>query len=253
MTRPLFTLPALGFGLMLGAALPVQAFDMTAMSEAERAAFRDEVKAYLMENPEVLFEAIQVLEDRQKAAEAESDLKLVADNKAALMQDPSDWVGGNPQGDITVVEFLDYRCGYCRKAWQEVEELVNSDGNIRFIIKEFPILGEQSMLSAQFALAVRQIGGDAAYKKAHDALLTLRGDATPETLGSLAQDLGLDAQAVLARMNSPEVKSVIDANHALGSKMQINGTPSFVVETSMLRGYVPLEGMRQLVAQEREG
>lgn len=253
MTFSRFALPALALGLTLGPALPALAFDMAAMSEAERTAFRAEVKAYLMENPELLVEAINVLDTRQKAAEATADLELVAANKAALTQAPTDWVGGNPQGDITLVEFLDYRCGYCRKAWQDVEELVKSDGNIRFVIKEFPILGEQSMVSSQFAIAVRQIGGDEAYKKAHDALISLRGEANPETLGALAIDLGLDAPTVLARMASPEVKAVIDANHALGTTMQINGTPSFVVEDSMLRGYVPLDGMREIVAQERKG
>jgi len=248
MIRPVFAAATVALGL----ALPAVAGDLTAMSEAERAAFRAEVKAYLLENPEVLLEALNVLEQRQQQAAAETDLQLVAANKEALFTHPDDWVGGNPQGDITVVEFLDYRCGYCRKAWQEVEDLVSQDGNIRFVVKEFPILGEQSVISSKFAIATRMVAGDEAYKKAHDALITLRGDATAESLSALATELGLDAAAITAKMDSPEVAAVIDANHALGTTMQINGTPSFVVQDTMLRGYVPLEGMKQIVAEQRK-
>ena len=242
---------ALPFGLALGLALPATALDLAAMTEAERTAFRAEVKAYLLENPEVMLEVFKVLEDRQAAAETAKDDQIVADNRDALFNTATDWVGGNPQGDITVVEFLDYRCGYCRKAYAEVEELVKADGNIRLILKEFPILGEESLVSSKFAIATRMVAGDAAYKKAHDALITLRGDATPEAMGALAAELGLDAAAILARMDSPEVQAVIDANHALGTAMQINGTPSFVIDGTLLRGYVPLEGMQQIVAGER--
>jgi protein-disulfide isomerase len=146
---------------------------------------------------------------------------------------------------------MDYRCGYCRKAHDEVQTLVESDGNIRYVIKEFPILGEGSLLSSQFAIAVRLLHGDAAYKAAHDALITLRGDPTPETLGRLATDLGHDPAPILAKMPSEEVMTVISANHALADEMQISGTPTFVMKDLMVRGYVPLEGMQQIIADVR--
>lgn len=238
--------------LSLAAALPAAAFDVSAMTEAERGAFRGEIRDYLLENPEVLMEAIAVLEQRQQVDAMQADLQLLADNKAAIFEDAGSWVGGNPEGDITVVEFLDYRCGYCRKSYEEVEELVKSDGNIRFVVKEFPILGEQSLLSSQFAIATRLVAGDDAYKKAHDALITLRGDATPAALADLATDLGLDAAAITARMAAPEVQAIIAANHELGTRLQINGTPSFVIDQTMVRGYVPLDGMRQIVDGQRK-
>ena len=223
------------------------------MTDAERDAFRSEVRAYLLENPEVLVEAMDILQGRQENEAAGRDLKMLQDNAALIYQDPNSWVGGNPDGDVTVVEFTDYRCGYCRKAHDEVTELVKSDGNIRFVIKEFPILGEQSLLSSQFAISVRQIYGDDAYKKAHDALITLRADATPESLARLATDLGHDPAAIAEQMKKPEVQAIIDANHALATTMEINGTPTFVVDKTMVRGYVPLEGMRQIVAGQRAG
>ncbi len=226
---------------------------LTDMTAAERDAFGAAVKAYLLEHPEVLVDAMNVLQDRQAQSEAAQDKQLVIDHKDALFTDAASWVGGNPDGDITVVEFMDYRCGYCRKAYQEVEDLVKSDGNIRLVLKEYPILGEDSVTSARFAISVLQLHGPDAYKKAHDALITLRGTPDAATLTRLATDLGLDAQPVIDRMNSDEVTQVIASNQALGDSMAISGTPTFVIDGTMLRGYLPLDGMRQVVADERQG
>lgn len=233
-------------------ALPALAGGLGEMTEAERAAFREEVRAYLLENPEVIVEAMTELQAREDIAAADRDLQLMEANRDAIYHSPADWVGGNPDGDITVVEFMDYRCGYCRKAYEEVEELVGSDGNIRFVLKEFPILGEESLLSSQFAISVRMLYGDEAYKKAHDALVTLRGEANAETLGRLATELGHDPAAVTAKMGSEEVQAVIVANHDLATALEINGTPTFVIDRTMVRGYVPLDGMRQIVEGQRQ-
>jgi len=238
--------------LALSCAVPARA-DLTDMTPAERESFRAEVKAYLLENPEVLIEAMDVLTARQAELEAQNDAALLQMHAAEIFNDPASWVGGNPEGDITVVEFTDYRCGYCRKAYDEVAELVKSDGNIRFVVKEYPILGEESLISARFAIAVRQVGGDALYDKAHDALIRMRGDPTPDTLGKLARDLGLDPASILTTMDSDEVAAVIAANRALGEQLQINGTPTFVINDTMVRGYVPLDGMREIVQAQREG
>jgi protein-disulfide isomerase len=242
----------LGTALSLATAFPVMAEGLTNMTDAEREAFRAEVRAYLLENPELLIEVMNELETRDQAAAAERDKQMLADQSDAIFNDPASWVGGNPEGDITVVEFLDYRCGYCRKAWQEVDQLVEGDGNIRFVIKEFPILGEESMLSSRFAIAVLQLHGNDAYRKAHDALLSLRADTTPEALDRLATELGLDPAPILARMNAPEVTKVIEDNYALAQTMDISGTPTFVVGGTMVRGYVPLEAMQQIVEEQRK-
>lgn len=239
----------LAFFLAASTALPVAA----EMTDAERETFRAEIRAYLLENPEVLIEAMDILQGRQEVEAAQKDLTMLRDNAEIIYRDPNSWVGGNLDGDITIVEFVDYRCGYCRKAHDEVAELIESDGNIRFVIKEFPILGEQSLLSSKFAIAVRQLYGDEAYKAAHDELIVLRGDATPETLARLAEDLGHDAAAIAAEMEKPEVTAIIRANHDLATLMEINGTPTFVIDETMVRGYVPLEGMRQIVQGQREG
>lgn len=247
MTRKLLAALSLSSAM----ALPAAAFDISAMSEGEKAAFGEAVREYLMANPEVLIESINVLEERQQAMEAQNDQVLVETNAKDLFEDGYSWVGGNPEGDVTIVEFLDYKCGYCKKAYQEVEKLLESDGNIRFIVKEFPILGEQSDLSSRFAVAVLQLAGPEAYEKTHNAMMAFRGDFTLESLSRLAKDQGLDADALLKRMNEEEVTAVLRANHQLAERMRISGTPAFVIGGELMRGYAPVNVMEKIVADQR--
>lgn len=233
-------------------ASPAAAFDVSAMSEAERTAFRAEIRAYLLENPEVLSEAIAVLQTRQAEAAAQDDLDLVKANADDLFEDGYSFVGGNPEGSLTVVEFIDYRCSYCRKAHAEVQELVGSDGDIRYIVKEFPILGDQSVIASRFAIATLRVAGKDAYQKVNAGFYeSFRGDVTEETLIAFATELGLDSAAIMAQTDAPEVTKVIEANRLLAQRMQISGTPTFVMGGQMLRGYAPLDTMRAIVAEER--
>lgn len=236
--------------LALLAASPALAQEELQMSPGAREAFRAEVRAYLLDNPEVILEAMDVLESRQAEAQAAADSERVA--QAEVVRE-TDWIGGNPEGDMTVVEFLDYRCGYCRRAQAEVEALIAGDEGLRFVIKEFPILGDASTVASRFALAVRQLHGDDAYIAAHDALMALQSDPTPDVLADLAGALGYEAEPILAAMDSADVTEVIDANHALGEELAITGTPTFVIGDRMVRGYVPLAQLQAIVADERDG
>ncbi|SLN11543.1 Disulfide bond formation protein D precursor [Pseudoruegeria aquimaris] len=243
--------------LLAGAALaalassPAAAFDISAMSDAERGAFREEVRSYLLENPELLLEVIAVLEKQQAEAQATGDQQLIQTNATALFEDENSWVGGNPEGDVVLVEFMDYRCGYCKKAFEEVEALLESDGNIRFIVKEFPILGEESEMAARFAIATLQLEGDAAYKAVHDDLMTMRGQVSEGSLAKIGRAAGIDVEAVKAHMDSDDVSSVIAENRALAARLNISGTPGFVLGDTMLRGYLPLDAMREVVKEIR--
>jgi len=233
-------------------ALPAQGFDFGSMTEAERAQFRAEIRAYLLENPEILLEVSQALDERQQAQQAGMDAQLIAANQAEIFADDHSFVGGNPEGSLTLVEFIDYRCGYCRKAHDEVAELVRSDGDIRYVVKEFPILGEESVLAAQFAIAALRTAGPEAYARINRAFYeSFRGEVTPATLEAFGNRLGLDGAAIVAGMDAPEVMEVIEANHALAQKLQISGTPTFVLGDTMLRGYLPLDTMRGIVAEVR--
>ena len=233
-------------------AAPTLAFDINAMTEAERDAFGAEVRSYLLTHPEVLVEVINELEARKADAQAEGDRSLVAANADDLYNDGWSFVSGNPDGNLTIVEFLDYRCGYCRKAHPEVARLMASDAGIRRITKEFPILGEQSVMASRFAIAARMVAGDEAYQKISDGFYTsFRGDVSEATLRSFAEGFGLDADAILARMQDAEVTKIIEDNHLLAQRLQIGGTPTFVIGGQLLRGYAPLDTMQAIVAEER--
>ncbi len=230
---------------------PASAFDIEAMSPDERQAFRDEIRAYLLDNPEVLVEAIGVLEQRQSEEQATDDATLIQTNAEAIFEDGHSWVGGNPEGDVTLVEFIDYACSFCKRAHPEVMELLESDGNIRFIAKEFPILGPQSDIASRFAIAVLQTEDDDTYEEVLDRLMTLRGGLNEAAIERLAEEMGLDMAALRARMDSAEVDAVIDDNRALAQQLGVSGTPTFVLGERILRGYLPLEDMRTLVEATR--
>lgn len=239
--------------LMAGLGLsPASALDFGAMSEAEQQAFGEAVRAYLLENPEVLTEAIAILEARQAEAQAAADESIVAAHAKAIFEDGASYVGGNPDGDVTVVEFIDYRCSFCRRAHPEVAELIESDGNIRKIVKEFPILGEESVEASRFAISVLQTVGDEAYARINDALITHRGAFTREAMARIAEDEGLDPAPIVAAMDSEAVTDVIRQNHALAQTLMITGTPTFVFGDQMIRGYVDLAQMRSVVAELRD-
>ncbi len=236
---------------LLGLAAPAHALDITQMTADERAAFRAEVRAYLMENPEVILEAVNALETRQAAAEAQADLALVAQNAADLFEDGYSFVGGNPEGDITLVEFLDYRCAYCRRAMPEVASLLASDGNIRLIVKELPILGEGSVLASRFAIATKNVAGPEAYQQMHDTLLAYQGEMNMVALERMAEGLGLDGEAIIAEMGSDATTSEIARTRDLAGRLKISGTPTFVLQDELLRGFLPADQMALVVADKR--
>lgn len=233
-------------------ATPALAFDPTAMSDAEREAFRAEIRAYLLENPEVLMEAIAVLEQRREQAAAHEEQQMLETYRAAIFEDGHSWIGGNLDGDVTVVEFLDYRCGYCKRAHPQVYDMLELDGNVRLIVKEFPILGEQSVLASRYAIATLQVAGGDAYAVVHDALMTWNGDINAGALARIGKEAGIDHDAVVAHMDSDDVSAVINENRLLAQALQIQGTPSFVMGDTFVRGYVELDQMLEIIDGIRE-
>lgn len=237
--------------LFLGG-LPAQAFDLGAMTAEERAAFGAEVRAYLLENPEIILEAVNLLEQQQATDEATRDVAMVAANLEELHNDGYSWVGGNPEGDITLVEFMDYRCGYCRKAAPEVAKLLQADGNIRLIVKEFPILGEASLFASRFAVATKQVAGNDAYKQVHEALIEMSSELNEVTMRRLANGLSLDADAIWEAMDSEAVTDELRRTRALAQNLAISGTPTFVLGNQLLRGYLPADQLKIIVDEQRE-
>lgn len=238
----------LAAAVMALAASASQAFEIESMTEMERDIFRAEIRDYLLENPEVLMEAIAVLEEKRAAEAAAQEGVLLEQYRSAIFDDGYSWIGGNPDGDVTIVEFLDYRCGFCKRAHPEVQTLLSDDGNIRFIVKEFPILGAESELASRYAIATKLTEGDEVYAAVHDALMEWNGAVNEGALGRIARDVGIsDHDAVLAEMNSDEVSKIIASNRALGQALQIQGTPSFIMGDTFVRGYVDLNEMQSIV------
>lgn len=253
MTRLTLAVSALVAALHFGTT-PASAQGME-MSDDARAAFRAEIRAYLMENPEVIFEAVAEFERRNAAAQADMDTTLVEINADEIYRDGHSWVGGNPDGDLTLVEFMDYRCSFCRRAQPQMADFLAQDGNIRLVIKELPILGPQSDVMSRFAVAVQQVGGDAPYGEAHERLLAWEGDFTETSARLLAGELGVDPEAVLGAMNGDAVNAVLRANRELAQRLQISGTPTFVLGAGdageMLRGFLPTDQMHAVAERLR--
>jgi protein-disulfide isomerase len=222
-----------------------------AVTEDERAALREEIRAYLLENPGLLTEMIATLEQQQKEDAAENDRALVAANGHAIYDDGFSFVGGNPAGAFTVVEFLDYQCGFCRHAHPELQEFLAADGDIRWIVKEMPILGPGSELAARAAIATLMAAGPEAYAELNDRLMRLEGQITDASLDATLAEAGLDPVAIRAGMSAPEVDRRLAETHALAKELEISGTPTFVFGGRMIRGYMPLAQMEALVEELR--
>ena len=221
------------------------------MSDAETEAFGAAVRAYLLDNPEVIMEAVAILEQRQQQEAANADVDLVAQYYDQIFNDGYSAVSGNPDGTINIVEFSDYKCGYCKRAYPEILQLIEANPDIRFVLKEYPILGAESVLASRAAISVLVNEGEDTYERFHDALMRENGPLTELSLPLIAEGLGIDSAKMLETMNTALVTQMIQSNRRLGQQMQISGTPTFVVGNQMLRGYVPLDGMQQLVDETR--
>ncbi len=227
------------------------ALDLSKMSASERALLQEEIRLYLLENPEIIMEAVEVLRKKEQQAAIQSDFELVKKHEKAIFEDGFSFIGGNPNGDITLVEFVDYRCGYCKKAHNEVEKLLKADGNIRFVIKEFPILGDESFVLSKFALAVKLVHGDQMYKLVHDILIKMKVPPSEKAFDQIIGNLNLDAELVKSAMESNEVNGMIAYTRNLAERLKISGTPTFVMNDQLIRGYVKFDALINIVNNKR--
>jgi protein-disulfide isomerase len=249
--KPMLLAGSLAAAALLGAAPTWAEMRPGAVSETERAALHEEIRAYLLENPEILSEMIALLEQQREEETSANDRDLVADNTDAIFDDGFSFVGGNPYGTVTVVEFLDYQCTFCRRAHPDLQELLAADGDIRWIVKELPILGPGSELASRAAIAVLISEGPEAYADLNDRLMRLEGGITDASLDAALEEAGLDPEAIRAAMADPEVDRRLAETRQLAGELGISGTPTFVWGDRMVRGYVPLAQMETLVDELR--
>jgi protein-disulfide isomerase len=215
---------------------------------AELDEFEQRVREYLLKNPEVIMEALQVLQERQRAAEAENLKRTIAERGEEILNDPAAPVGGNAAGDVTVVEFFDYNCHYCRRVAPTVVELEQADPGLRLVYKEFPILGPGSQFAARAALASRRQGK---YVPFHNALMQATEQVTEEIVMEVARAVGLDTEQLRADMRDPAIQEAIARNLRLANALGITGTPSFIIGDEVVPGAVDLRTLQSLIARAR--
>ncbi len=207
------------------------------------------VRDYLLKNPEILLEVSRELEKRQSMAEEQQRETAVAENAAELFHSKSDFVAGNAKGDVTMVEFFDYNCSWCKKGMPEVLGLIEGDKNLRLVMKEFPIFGEASEYAARAALASHQQGK---YWPFHLAMLGHEGKLAAEDVDRIATAQGLDLAKLKKDMESPEIAETISRNQKLAQALAINGTPAFIIDRRVIPGYLPKDGLAAAVKEIRD-
>jgi protein-disulfide isomerase len=244
------TLIAAAAFLALPAAVPVQA---QTFAPDQRREIESIVKEYLLKHPEVMQDVMAELEKRQQTAEAEKHRAAVAENKATLFSSPHQVVLGNPQGNVTMVEFFDYNCGFCKRALSNMLDLIKSDNNLKFVLKEFPVLGEGSVEAARVAVAARmQDTSGKKYLEFHQKLLGSRGAADKMRALAVAKEVGFDMGRIEKDMGSDEVKKTIEENMKLADALGVNGTPSYVVGEEVVVGAVGIEALREKLKAEQK-
>ena len=209
----------------------------------------NQIRDYLLANPETIISSVNNLQARQQEAENNELVKVIAQRRDEIFNDPASPTGANSQGDATVVEFFDYNCPYCRKAAPMLDELERTDKGLRLVFKEFPILGPGSVFAAKAALASQKQGK---YVQFHKAMMNYAGRITEATTMDVASATGLDVSTLKKDMEDPAIEATIQRNLALAEALHISGTPTFVGGKQIVRGLVDADTMKQLVVEARK-
>ncbi len=207
------------------------------------------IKDYLLAHPELLREMSDLLQNKEKLAEEEQRKGGLARHADQVFRDEGDFVAGNPRGNVTMVEFFDYNCGWCKKGLPEVLSLLESDKELRFVLKEFPIFGEDSEYAAKAAIAA---GAQGKYWELHVAMLSHEGKITKSTVDELAAAQGLDMEKLRKDMDLPATAELLSRNRELASALAINGTPAFVIDDKLVPGYLPKDELAASINETRE-
>ncbi|MEF2072384.1 DsbA family protein [Consotaella aegiceratis] len=235
----------------LFAAWPAQVRAEDGFSDDQKRDIETIVRDYLVENPEVLVEAFQVLESRQaeqQAAAQKTALTALSDQLTAV---PAGAVLGNPEGDVTVVEFFDYNCGFCKRGLEAMNSLLDSDPQLRFVLRELPILSEQSQAASRVSLAVQKIAPEK-YGDFHRELLGSKGLVDEDRALEVASDLGIEEAGLKSAMADPEIDSELTASLQLAHQLAINGTPAYIIADEIVPGAVGFHSLAQKIANVRQ-
>ncbi|MEH6728097.1 MAG: DsbA family protein, partial [Hyphomicrobiales bacterium] len=238
-------MPAL---LLVPLAVPVSAQSFPA---AEQDEIRAIVRDYLLENPEIITEALNLLEVRQKEMAEAARLDAVTNMQAQIFDSANQVVLGNPDGDVTMVEFFDYNCGFCKRAHMDMMALIEADPNLRFVLKEFPVLGEGSVEAARVSIAVSELAPEK-FEEFHLQLLLGKGQANAAKAIKVAIGLGIDRADLEAATKTDRAAETIQEVYMLADALGLTGTPSYVVGKQILFGAVGADQLRDSVEKARD-
>ena len=205
------------------------------------------VEEALNQKPELVLTAFEVYKQRMQLKEVREMKEQVSKNKTEILNHKGDPIGGNPNGDVTVVNFFDYRCGYCRQAYGILHEAVKNDGNTKIIYKEFPVFGGD-MIMAKAALAAHKQGK---YEDMHQAFMTSTGNLAPSEVREIARQIGLDMDKFEEDIKSPEIEKEIKENLDLGQKLKISGTPTFIIGDDVIGGLIGIDTFEEKIKKQR--
>ena len=202
-----------------------------------------------MQHPDVLIAALRAAQDKLDRDNDAKTTQAVAQHRRDIFDDPSTPVGGNPKGDVTIVEFFDYRCPYCKQVQPSLQSLLQQDPKLRLVYKEFPILGPASATAAHAALAAQRQGK---YDAFHTAMMASRGPITDSTVFQVAASVGLDVDQLKRDMAAPEIAQALKDNLALADVLDIHGTPAFIINDHVVPGALDLDALKTMVADARK-
>ena len=218
----------------------------------DRTAVETIVREYLIANPEVLEEAFAALQSKRDAEAAQARTASLDTYRERLVAGEHDAVIGNPEGDVTLVEFFDYNCGFCRRAMDDVNRLVEGDPNLRVVLKEFPVLGQPSMEAAAVSIMVNKLAPDA-YDEFHRRLMAAEGQANEDRALSIAEELGLPRADIEAGLRSDDVRAAVEDSYEIAQALGLTGTPSFVIGDQVEFGAVGYDALKTRINEARCG
>jgi len=220
------------------------------LSDGQRSEVEAIIRNYLIANPEIVRDAINELQRRADEAAQQAQAKAISDNSAKIFQDPDDGVLGNPDGDVTLVEFFDYNCTYCRRAQADMKELIAKDPKLRVVLKEFPVLGNGSVQAARVSVAVLMTHPDK-YATFHDALIAEKGQVDGDRALAVAGELGLNPDELRPLLDSDKVKARIQASYDLAGVLDLTGTPSYVTSKEVIVGAIGYDALKTKIEDAR--
>lgn len=220
-------------------------FSQTSFAGTDKTEVEKIIEEYILNNPEIILQSVN---DYQTNGVSERQQRALEGNKRQLFENSFTPYAGNKDGDIVVVEFFDYNCGYCKRAYENVNKLINADKNVKFIFKEFPILGPTSETAARWALAAHN---QDKYVEFHNALMQSKGRISDKLLEDVATSLNLDLDKMKKDSQSDTITEYIASNRALASELRITGTPGFIIQDEVIPGAISYEEMVTVIADKR--